>query len=124
MFGSGGGGRDKKALPNYGQPLDPLLAEARMQTRLLQQIAEQQKNMIGGLRALLQRSDAQPDMAADLRTLVASTGVDLMQNFEAASGHTELQGIARTVYLEGLRSLRPYTRTGQTTAETGVAKQA
>lgn len=109
----GGGGRNTLALP--AGFLDSLLAEMRTQTALLRQISDQQKNMIGGLRALLQREDSLPDAAADLRTLVAWSGVDLLRALDTKSNsdHAALQGAARSIYLDGLRSLRPATRTGE-----------
>ena len=87
-----------------------MLNELRAQTELLRLIAEQQKNIIGGLRALAQRHDAMPEAARDLRTLVAASFLDVSSRLDlgAAGGstpehHREMEGLARTAFLGGVR---------------------
>lgn len=97
----------RKQLP---APEDPVLNELRAQTELLRLIAEQQKNIIGGLRALAQRHDAMPEAARDLRTLVAASFLDVSGRLDLGSGgggtpehHREMEGLARTAFLGGVR---------------------
>lgn len=96
----------RKQLPS---PNDPVLDELRAQTELLRLIAEQQKNIIGGLRALAQRHDAMPEAARDLRTLVAASFLDVSGRLDlgpsgaTAEHHREMEGLARTAFLGGVR---------------------
>ena len=97
----------RKQLP---APEDPVLNELRAQTELLRLIAEQQKNIIGGLRALAQRHDAMPEAARDLRTLVAASFLDVSGRLDLGSAgggtpehHREMEGLARTAFLGGVR---------------------
>lgn len=97
----------RKQLP---APEDPVLEELKAQTELLRVIAEQQKNIIGGLRALAQRHDAMPEAARDLRTLVSASFLDVSGRLDlggAGGGtpehHREMEGLARTAFLEGVR---------------------
>lgn len=96
----------RKQLPS---PDDPVLDELRAQTELLRLIAEQQKNIIGGLRALAQRHDAMPEAARDLRTLVAASFLDVSGRLDlgtagaTAEHHREMEGLARTAFLGGVR---------------------
>ena len=96
----------RKELP---APEDHVLNELRAQTELLRLIAEQQKNIIGGLRALAQRHDAMPEAARDLQTLVAASFLDVSGRLDldgsgvTAEHHREMEGMARTAFLGGVR---------------------